>query len=85
MPFVLIACYFIGTKIGAFFYTMFAHPIMFLIGLVRFALVLAALIVGFGGPTIFPHGGWLWIVGCVLGALFLLFIQRKLRDFAEGL
>lgn len=77
--------FFLGRWIVLFFFFMFAHPLRFLIGLVRFTLVLAALIVGVCGPLIYSGAGWAWVVGLILIGLGLLFIQRRLRDFAEAL
>lgn len=81
----MVFAFFIGQWIGAFLYNMFAHPIRFLIGLVRFALVLAALVIGGWVPLVMSGSGWVWVVFPILIGLFLLFVQRKLRDFAEGL
>lgn len=83
MPFVV--GFFLGRWVVQFLFFMFAHPLRFLIGLVRFTLVLAALIVGVCGPLIYSGAGWVWVVGPVLIGLFLLFLQRRLRDFAEAL
>lgn len=85
MGFVLIICYFIGTKIGAFFYNMFAHPVLFLLGLVRFVLVLGFLVIGVWVPLVMSGSGWVWVVFPMLVGLLLLFCQRKVGYFAEGL
>lgn len=81
----IIIAFFIGRFLGGFFYNMFAHPILFLLGLVRFILVFAALVIGGWVPLVMSGSGWVWVVFPILIGLFLLFVQRKLRDFTEGL
>ncbi len=80
---VFVVFFFIGQALGQFFYNMFAHPVLFLLGLVRFGLVLSAIAFVFGVPLLYGNAGWLWVVGPI--GLFLLFIQLKIRDFTEAL
>lgn len=84
MPSFIVG-FFLGRWLFQFLFFVFAHPLRFLIGLVRFALVLTALAVGILGPLWFGGSGWAWVVGPILIGLFLLFIQRRLRDLSDAL
>lgn len=83
MPFVV--GFFLGRWVTMLVVFMFCHPIRFLIGLVRFALTTAALVVGILGPLVMASSGWAWMVMCILAGLVLLYISRILRNFADGL